>query len=126
MYLFISPSDSISIHPANTNTDFIFELTKPLLLEGVWSFGLVAILFDNKQTENLYIYCDLVDCSVVHDKSAPLLRIVKKSEEYSYPLYLPITRNTIERIRFTVKNIANKITPVKGAFTLIAHLKREC
>lgn len=126
MYLCVSPTDSVALHPSSNNDSFVFELPTPLYLDGMWSCGLAQVGFDKSQIKEVYIYCDLVGSSVVHGKLAPLLRICKKSVSFSEPFYLPITRNIIERIRFTLKQKDDSPFGVKGDYFFILHFKRDC
>lgn len=133
MKLFVSPKDSEKLYPTNSSSDFIVELPQALDLQGTWVCGLIQVFLGKSPSKKLYLYCDLVEASVIQGKLLPVLRILstKKSEEYLNPLFLPITRNRIERVRFTIKNKSDELAKTvqdlgKEDIILVLELKRVC
>ena len=100
-YLTISSIDSLDIHPSNSNYDFTVELERTIY--GQFSIALVEI-FCNQIPEELYVFCDIVEPSFVHDKMLPLLRVVRQPNEFIHLHQIRSSRALIQRIRIFVLN----------------------
>ena len=127
MYLYISPTDFTGKqYPNNTQYDFIYELPHPVSLEGDWGCAIVEVLLKRKLSENLYVFCDIVDNSIVHGESVPLLRTIENKVEYLNPFYHKITLNKIKRLRISIRTKRNSIPVVNlSACTLVLEIKQH-
>ena len=125
MYLYVSPADSKLLYSDNKVSDFTVDLPKSLELNGRWLCALVEWGMNIQVKNNLYVYCDIVQNSVIHGKLSPMLRIMKNSV-ISDPYYIPVTREYVDRIRFSVRTIDDKPLPTKlTELYLVLHLKKE-
>ena len=108
MYFYINYYDAKLY--VNTQYDYIIEFPRTFSLEGDWVCALVESSLKHDLESELYLYCDVVDNTMVHGKNLPLVRTFQKSEKYTNPFYIPVTTSRINRIRFTIKDRKN-ITP---------------
>ena len=125
MYLFVSAEDSKDIHPWNTVSDFIVELS-PMELKGKWSCALVECRLDKAYKEDLYVYCDLIQNSPIRGKMGSILRIIRKSREFSNPFYFAVSRQSVNRIRLSLKT-GNGMLPDSSISSCVfaLHLRKD-
>ena len=126
MYLVVGSADSKLIHPTNSPCEFIAELSRLTNLKGIWKCALVDYNIGKQQREDLYVYCDLIQESPVHGEKLPLLRIIRRSGDISNPYYIPVNKDYVYRLRFTIKTAKGKLPsspPTNCRFGL--HLKKE-
>ena len=103
MYVYVSSKDSSAEHVDNTNFDYLYELPLELDLEGSWSCALLEIILEKKINTCFYVYCDIVQNSVVHGKMLPILRVIRDTNQYEKPYYVPLVVNSVKRIRIYIK-----------------------
>lgn len=115
-YLFLASYDSTDLFPLNKPSDFTVALNKPLDLNGKWTCSLVEVNFTGGFTEeypeDLIVMCDLVQDSVVHDVSLPVLRriliprnLTPKTEfQFSNLLELPIKMTEPVNVRIYIRD----------------------
>ncbi len=119
-YLFLNSEDSKDFH-SNKNTEFIIEL--PDALEGKFTCALTEIKFENTTTEDLYIYCDIIEDSYVNNSFLPLLRIVTESTKFHTLYYLKVKQSRIPRIKVSIKTREGKAPTLTGNTTCTLALK---
>lgn len=124
MYLIISPKDSILTHSTNTVYEFISELPKEIELEGKWVCGLVECDLDPKP-KTLYMYCDIVQNSIVQGQLKPILKILTEKNEFNQICYFPVTRSRLHRIRISIRTKEDQLptSRISDCFMII-HFKR--
>lgn len=101
IYLYISSTDSLSIHPDNTSYDFTVELRENLTRE-----YLIALTEFNCDSinEKLYVFCDIIDSSNCKDQLLPVLRVVREQGEFHNLHYYRSSRSSIQRITISIRN----------------------
>lgn len=95
-YLFIS----------GTSTDgrFLVNLSKPIILEGEYSVGLIDIKFE-KPTSSVYMLCSLCNESVYNESILPIIRRVDgKSNVYSHPIFHKLVIKELNSFYLYFKN----------------------
>ena len=108
MYLFLSSSDCGDIYPDNNPLDFTIDLFPILELKGEWECGLLEIDYKPSNID-LFLYCDLCESSFVHGNYLPLLRFVKKVSIYERPMFFPISREVVSRLRLYIRDAEGKV-----------------
>lgn len=101
IYLNLTSTDSLALHPANTPYDFTIEL--PHAIEGRYRCALLELACE-PFAEELYVFSDLCQSELVHDAMLPLLRIVSEPGEVNTPYYKETTRRHIQRINIYIRN----------------------
>lgn len=97
--MYISSSDSSNFHPSNEPHNFVIEL--PRTYFGVKRIALLEFSCQSF-TEPLYVFCDLVDRSLVHDQALAVLRYINEPGEIQNPLFVNTTQVSFNRIAFQV------------------------
>lgn len=99
-YLYLSSIDSKLDHPSNTGSDFTVELRQTLA--GIYGCALGEISYSSS-SEELYVYCDLIEVNQILDTSLPILRIVKGSGELHNLYFIRTARSDVQRVRITIR-----------------------
>lgn len=101
VFLFLSSTNSLQYHPDNTGTDFTVEL--PHVVHGQYECALSEIFYDNFQ-DDLYVYSDICEQNVVHNDYKPILRIVTQPGEVQSLYFMPVSRDSVQRIRIYLRD----------------------
>ena len=103
IYLFLSSQDSPNVE-SNTNNNFVTYLSDPLDLgKGACYCSLKEIHFQNKNAgERLYIFCDIIDFSLVKNSFQPILRSTPTSHIYINSLKFKFKQNHISSVRIHI------------------------
>ena len=129
MYVFLRSDDSISLYPNNNSSDFVCELSRLLLLPGIWECALVDCRIGSLlNREELTVYCDIVENSCVDSNFIPILNIISKSGSPPNPYYIPISRQAVKRIRFKLLDNAGNIfdsSKITDSSRFILHLRQK-
>ena len=101
MYINVSDKDSRKNFYSNQPISFRVQIEPPICLDPneSWTCGLMECDFREDPEEifeDMYIYCDAINTSVVNGKYDNLLRVVNKSRIFSQPFFIPVT-NIIKR-----------------------------
>lgn len=123
MYLHLSSSDCLSIHPANKWSDFIVTLPQPISLdnEDEWEIALIDLWFSKSQLIKervLYVFCDICENSVIKGSQLPVLSTLLGKQTPQNPYYIRVTDRFIRTLRISIKNSDLK-TPQTEAGPLI-------
>lgn len=103
MYLHVSFDSSSDLYIENRPDDFIFELPSELHLPGQWLLGVKEVIFKSDLRQNTYIYCDIIEHSIVHGQLRPLLRVIRNSTKQGQCLYMPVIVSYLKRIRIWLR-----------------------
>jgi hypothetical protein len=98
-----------------------------------WSYASQTEVDVNRGTHTIFVYCDVVQDSIVGDVKAPLLRSVianarygeDKREVFSKPMYMPLRTNQFDTIRISIKDESGR--PIKfnyGNSCVTLHFRR--
>lgn len=98
-FLYISSRDSLNYHPLNMPWNFVIEL--PTTYRKVKKIALLEFSADNFH-EPLYVICDLVKRSFVHDTEQAVLRYISVPGELQNPFYLDTIRENFIRVQFNI------------------------
>ena len=109
--LHLSSKDCQRYNPSNTDSDFITDLTSPLILDGSWSCALYNLVCDAAEVESdeLMIFCDLCDTSFIHERQEPILRrvLLKQKGRFSVTpdqiFYVPVVKRVVRHIRLYLR-----------------------
>ena len=128
MYLYVNSKQykfyDLTIHK-NTGYDFMIELPRTLELQGEWSCAVLEVSLEKPLTEILYLYCDIIENSLILGKPLPLLRSFQESIEYAIPVYVPVIVDEIKRINFKIRDIDDKKSDIKiDEAVYMIHLKK--
>ena len=104
-YLHVSSTDSLNRFPANTGFDFTVELTETI--SGRYMIALCELFTLHEFSEQLFVFCDVVEPYQVHNELSPLLRSVHKSGEVQNLQFMRLSRSIVQRIRITVRDKNN-------------------
>ena len=102
MLIYVNSVDSVNAHFSNSSVSFAVNINPPLQLQDKeeWVCALMECDFGPDYKEELYIYCDLIEPSIVKGRWRNVLRVVTGSGIYPQPYYNPIVRTYIDQIRF--------------------------
>lgn len=128
MYLFLSSTDCLKTHPANSPWDFTVDLKHNVHLKGEWEIALMEINYEGPSTK-LYIFSDLCSDSHVGNNYLPLLRIVQHSSSFKNPYFIPVPRDFVDRIRVYIRTEKGEIpsfVPSQLRCTLQVRQKHVC
>jgi len=114
MYFFLSPEDSRDSFPNNNEWDFTTILPKQTYLPGKWLCALTEIYYSESITEDLYVFCDLCEDSVVKSTSLPVLKIVCASGLIFSPYFMKVTRSELTQVRIYIRNTHMKAPSVRS------------
>lgn len=101
IYLHLSSTDSINIHPENNYSDFTVELSESL--DKRFKICLTEFHCETLH-EHLFVFCDVIESSFLQNKDLPLLRIVRKVGEFQHLQFHYSSRRSIHRIRIFLTN----------------------
>ena len=141
MYVVARNTDSSKMYTNNKPDDFRIQLDLQTITTdyevGLKEFFIAPIWAKNTfKPGQLYLYSDITDYSVVGNKKKSLLRIVNvplvrsggsKENHYLFdrPLYLSVTREHIDSVRFYIEDENGKPVGLKGAVTYVLHFKKK-
>lgn len=128
MFIYVNSEDSCDIHFSNNSTSFVLDINPPIQLnaEENWICALTECHIDGDYEQDLYIYCDLIDSSIVKGKRRNILRVVNRNETYSFPYYKPVVKNYVDQIRFRIttyddSKVTLKLEKTRLVLDLIKH-----
>ena len=101
-YLYLASNDSLRFHPLNSSWDYTVELPQTLL--GTWKCALGEIRFSNSLDQDIYVFADICETSLIKDAYLPILRTVKKPGEIITPYFMDMSRTNIQRIRIYLRD----------------------
>lgn len=134
--LHLSSKDCKLYNPANTDSDFITDLTSPLILEGTWMCALYDLVCDSTNTndsDELMIFCDICDTSFIHERQEHILRrvLLKQRGRFSATpdqlYYVPVAKRVIKHVRLYLRTnnfTEDSFGPQETRCTLV--LRRVC
>ena len=131
-FLFLSSQDSLNYYPDNQQSDFSVYLPQVLHLEGVWTVALKEISLFNLARQELIIYCNICEDSVVNAAKLPILKRLSLPQNRNNPItltypdsfYIPVKTKQISTVRIYIQKQGNSIKLGKGSTTCVLHLKR--
>ena len=133
-YLYLSSSDSSSIHTSNIWYDFTVELPQPINLKGIWECALVEFqITTSTRGDQAFCVCtNICQESCVGEAQLPILRrlswVEKKKEagfDFPRPHYLGVKLSTLKRIRVYITGLQGSVKADKsGQVTCTLHLRR--
>lgn len=119
MLVYVSWDSSTHIHKGNTPTDFTYELPFAFELGNKATCDLHEVFLEHKipvrgkpkskRIQDLYIYCDILEQSVVHGELKKLLRIVYRSDQNLKPTKCFVSTPCFNRMQFSIRNKDNTI-----------------
>lgn len=120
VYVHLSSEDSLEMYPRNNSFDFIVELPEPLDKE----YSVALVDFNANVTEDLYVFCDIIESSYCRDQNLPLLRIVSTAGEVNRVQLYKSSRSSIQRIKIYIRDKdlkvpTNSIGPVRCSLLFI-------
>ena len=119
LVMYLSSADSLNVHPANSNTDFIVDLPLNLQLCGQWELALLEL-----NRKNVYVYCDWCRESVIIGSLLPVLR--KVNNEIQHILYIAMHPGTKNRIRLYIRDHSHKTPSFDTRPSTCTLLLRKC
>ena len=132
MYIYVTHLDSRNTFFANEPLSFHVQIQPPIHLDPNenWTCALMECDFGEEPEDifekNLYIYCDLINPSVVKGKYQNLLRVVDKSRIFSLPYFIPITRTIIDQIHFQIRTLeGNKPSDTPHSTRLVLKIEKK-
>ena len=85
------------------------QLHKTMRLRGDWEVGVISTVLDVKDSTLLWLFCDIVDYSVVNNLSLQLLDIVPSGvNNNNRPKYVKVTKKTFSAINVDIQKEINK------------------
>ena len=109
MFFILSSKDSLDMHPKNFAWDFTVDLKKIIPLSGNWECALVDLKYTGNYGD-LYVFSDICEPNYVSERYLPILRVTDQgSNSFSYPYYMKISRDHIDRIRIYIRGGDGKI-----------------
>lgn len=134
-HLFLSSSDSKSVHQTNTPGDFMVELPRTKELEGAWECALIEFQLtgENVPFDPFCLCTDVCEDSCVGDFQLPILRRLtmkgrKKDAQFQFelPQYIPVKRNQIKRIQIYIRTTRHRtVTVASGELTCTLHFRHK-
>lgn len=108
-------TDSVNLFPSNAPYNFKVQLPQSVHLKGAWGISLREISMTswsgNSIPDEIYIYCNLCDDSVVGSKEEPLLKRVYLGDKakvnriiWNSP-YTPVRLGEVYQIHIFIKDI---------------------
>ena len=112
--------DSLATHPTNTSYDFTVDLRDSL--EGEFKIALLELTANI--SEQLYVFCDIIEPSYCRNHTLPILRVVNISGECTNLHFYRASRRVIQRINVYIRNKdlqipANEMGPVHCTLLLV-------
>ena len=114
-FIFLKSTDSLDYYPSNGSHCFTVQLPETLYLDGddVWYCALRDFTCTLTTPTPLYVYCDLVQQSIVLDRKLPIIQYIPKyttggdgsvRESYDSSMCFKVTRSTITNITVYIKD----------------------
>lgn len=106
MYMYISNTDSRTLHPQNTGSNFIVQLPQYIdLSDGVWTCGVIQCTLPTRPTEPVYISGDFVEPSVLGGRFQSVLAMTSvKSKDFQHITYVHVKRTQISTLHMKFVN----------------------
>ena len=128
--MFLSSTDSSAIFPYNSGYEFQVELPSTLHLEGVWTCALREITFTDPLSDDVIVFCDLLQSSFIRNAQLPVLRILPVTGEKHYiftdPIQMQLSRDEIKRIRIFIRTTEMSIPSfIQNPVRCTLQLKRK-
>lgn len=128
-YLFLSSEDCPNV-VTNTYNDFVVNLIDALdLSDSVYYCSLRDIYFQNQDSgQRIYVFCDIVDFSLVKNAFHPILRPLVTGEKIIIPTYHKVKQSYIRSIRITLFTYGNnqfKKASVDGVTDLVLAFDKQ-
>ena len=103
------------------------QLHKTVRLRGDWEVGVVSAVLDVKDATLLWLFCDVVDYSVVNNLSLQLLDIVPSGiKKNAKPMYVKVIKKTFSSINVDIQKEANKDELITGdkEIIIVLHFRK--
>lgn len=103
------------------------QLHKTVRLRGDWEVGVVSAVLDVKDATLLWLFCDVVDYSVVNNLSLQLLDIVPSGiKKNTKPMYVKVIKKTFSSINVDIQKEANKDELITGdkEIIIVLHFRK--
>ena len=109
VYLYLSSEDCPNV-TTNTNDNFVVNLVDALdLSDSTYYCSLRDIYFHNQHLkQRVYIFCDIIDFSIVKNAYHPILIPLVTAEKVINPTYHKVKQSYIRSIRITLLTYENK------------------
>lgn len=126
MYIHVSFDSSSELYNENQPDDFIYELPMELYLPGKWVLGVHEVIFKTELKQNTYIYCDIIEHSIVNGELRPLLRVVRRPVNQSPIFYVPVIVTHLKRFKITLRTKTDSIPNLPtGGLLFVLELKQN-
>ena len=124
MFVYLSSSDSPQFYPENDPYEFTVELPEILTLEGNWHCALIS--FAQPTSEDVTIFCDILDYSFIQDTYKPVLRQLSEQDVYfaDFPNlhYVKVKDFAVKRIKISILKSTNLTPPSPAPADSLTHL----
>lgn len=125
--IYISSESSKDLHPQNELTDFVFELPRPLLLDGKWEVAIHEAVSNVGKGGRMFVCTDLCTEAVADGKLVPILAKMRKRGTYTQPLplYADVRGIFVKRIRvYMLDEDLRPFSAPAGSFNCVISLRR--
>lgn len=112
MFLFVSHLSCKDRHPLNTSTDFVYDIPALGLLEGEWSLAVNEVFFGSKLASDVFIYCEGIEESIVHDQIKPLLKIIRRPTTLIIPNFFKINIKPLYSLSFRLRSFDSDLKEI--------------
>ena len=104
-YIITNHEDSKHFFSSNDPFDFILELPETIYSTGNSSLALLDHNITVDFIGELYVYCDIIQNSLVNGDQLPLLRIIKNKRDnsFTFPYFIKLNIDHFKRIRFYIR-----------------------
>ena len=105
-------TDSMELYTDNKPYAFSIQLPRPLTLKGYWSVALLETFLPsrNKHSDEVYIYTNLCEDTIVGNRELPLLRKVHLEAEessnkvFTFPYEVPVRLGQVHDVHVYIKD----------------------
>lgn len=112
MLLFVSHDSCKEHHPLNTPSDFVYDIPVLRQLEGEWSLGVIDVLFSSKLASDVFIYCDGIEESIVHNQVKPLLKVIRRPSTVVIPTFFKINIKPLYSLSFRMRTFDSDLKEI--------------
>lgn len=131
MRLVLSSEDGKTFHSDNMSFDFRVKLNRSIQLDGYWVVALtelsVSDLISHREKQELFIFSNICQNSIVADTEQPLLRRVviennQKNVIYENPYYIPVKLGDLQHVHvYITESKGEKSSFLKKKLTVTLH-----